>query len=186
MKKLPLNTFFLILNSFHPAKLDEKGFSMVGWVFLVVFIFSVLVVTGSFNIDGKEFTYRTLSPTPGGGGPPSPPTADTTPSIELTLSACAPNGETNAKKGTVVVKGSKDGYLKTQIEDLTPGTFIDIGTPKKFLPKESTYEITLNSTSGFKTKKWKLLLYSGGTKDSSGIYSGGTIEATKDGDATGC
>lgn len=47
--KLHHNTYFLILNSFHSALRNEKGFSMIEVIFVVVLMLSVLVWSGIFS-----------------------------------------------------------------------------------------------------------------------------------------
>ncbi len=165
----------------------ELGFSMVTWVIIVVFIFSVLIVTGSFSLEGTKATYRTLTPTPVGGVAPTTGVAPAAKwELTYTLGACEPEDTTRVKKGTITATGSVAGYIQIQVESSTPGTFTNVGTSKPFVATSSTYDLTLRNYSGFNTKKWQLLLYSGGTKDASGIFTGGKLETTKGGDATGC
>ena len=75
----------------HFLKRNERGFAFVGYVFLIVVIFSILIVTGSFALPGSITTAKPIATPPAqsvdipSAAPPSTtPTISPTPTVSLT------------------------------------------------------------------------------------------------------
>lgn len=162
---------------------NQEGFSMVIWVFLVVFIFSVLVVTGSFSLDGTKSTYSAIpSDTPTVSGAPKPSTspAKTTDwSIDYELGSC----EKGAIEAIVTLKGTEIGYFTFDVKQ-SDGTYKNLGT-RVFTPSTLKYKILLLNSTGVDKNTWQINLYSGGTV-SGDDGSGGILKTIKEGNPTNC
>lgn len=128
----------------------------------------------------------TDTPAPSGAtGPTASPSTTISPawSIDYTLEPCTTENGAGLKKGTVIGKGATNGYILI-MKDVN-GNFEQEGPARKFVFPETSWHLELSNSKGFNTKNWKLMLYSGGVVNNK-TFSGGNLEATKNGSPTNC
>ena len=102
--------------------------------------------------------------------------------IGITLSACKV-GKSPFKTGDITTKGTANGYMTLEIESSKDIWKLD--SSSGFTAPSKNYTVNFPNDEGYNTKKWKLNLYSGGTKIVD-KWSGGTEKATNTGNPTGC
>lgn len=145
----------------------------------------VVVILGAFLLAGGQLLFQnnedtSLSqPAAGGtnGGTTQPP-AGSTDLIQVISQGCSAN-QGNA---TIAFKGASAGYISFGLTEANKTQFT-----KPYTPPVQSADLTLLNSDGFNTKPWQIQLFSGGTQDSTGKWSGGTSQApTKDMPATGC
>ena len=162
---------------------NQEGFSMVIWVFLVVFIFSVLVVTGSFSLDGTKSTYSAITsdtPTVSGAPKPSPPTTTKPSSLSHTFLGC---DIADFPISEILAYNEKSGYVVIDVDNGSGDYkyYVD----SEFTPPGKKYTAALLNSEGFSIRKWRIRLFEGGI-NTSGKWEGGIVKATDLGTPTGC
>ncbi len=192
------NTFKNISFSNHqpPATDNQSGQSSIYIVIIImVVIFAVMFVGGVESLSsGNEASPVTITPSaPASAGSASPttsPATTTSPttspttnswSLSFDITPTCKSGKSSYKDGFVNVKGTKDGYIKLEINDNGLKTL----STQKFTSPEGKFPLALSNEYGFNDKTWKISLYSGGIQGEGG-WRGGDIQTTKDGDPTGC
>lgn len=151
---------------------SQRGFALVGIVIAILFVFSIMIVSGSTTFpDTPDLISDNDNKTE------TPPPADSSSwSISYTPIGCIE--ETTPEMETrVTVKGISDGYIT--IETISDSSTKIILT-YKFTSPETTYKLFLSNVDSFNTLSWKINLYEGD------VGSGGTLKTTYDGSPTGC
>lgn len=161
----------------------QKGQSQAYIIlFILVIIFAVMFSGGGdFLFSGNlPSSIADDTPTPNPATPTASPSGTLAWSIDYAVGDCVDS--TNPQKiGNIRAHGANDGYILLKMEGEV-GVYNPVGPTRKFIAPEITYNLYLENSKGFNTKRWRLELYSGG--DAS--LTGGELKYTKEGTPTGC
>lgn len=160
-------------------------------IIVLVIIFGVMLSGGSSrllsgNIPSSVTTTPTPSVYPSISTAPtlSPTTAPVdTWSIDVTLDKCSTQNGQKVLTGNATAKGSDKGYIAVELQDQNGNFTQDDST--SFSSNQVKYQLNIIQSHGFDKSKWRVSLYSGGSENN-GIWSGGTLKASKDESPISC
>jgi hypothetical protein len=172
---------------------SSGGSSIVLILIIIVVVFAVMMSGGvSSLLSGNIPSSITGTPIPdnnsGSTSPTTSPQASPSPTgpawtLKNTPGQCKTVSNKAARVDNLVATGATGGYINIQVKN-SSGNYSTVET-KDFTPTNITYAIVLYSSLGFNTASWKVDLYQGGNVNS-GVWSGGTLKATYNGNPTGC
>lgn len=168
--------------------MDQRGGTEI-YIVVVVILIAFLMAGGEFLLGNAFPLPDSLNPfqnTPanggngGSGGNGGNSTNPTTWSVDLSNRGCS----TGKNITTATVTGTASGYISVEISN-GAGGFAPVQTRAFTNLPTSVYELNLPNDLGFNTTAWRVQVFQGGT-NSNGNFSGGTVQASKNGSPTGC